>query len=107
MTDMLDTPERSIPLATWLMLAFIAGFLSVLTFHQGAIGIAHMLGWAPNPPYPMRPVPPLGVPQFVSLAFWGGVWFTVFALVATRLPLSKREGIALVVAGALFGAFVI
>ena len=28
-----------------------------------------------------RPVPPFRVPQFISLAFWGGVWGIVFVLV--------------------------
>ena len=104
MTDQRPTPS-SVPL--WLLLGFVAGFVSVLTFHQGSIGIAHLLGWAPNPPYPTRPAPPLGVPQFVSLAFWGGVWLTVFALAVTRLPERMRTGVAFLIAGAIFGSCVI
>lgn len=107
MTDAFDAPAKPFPLAAWLLLGFVAGFLSVLTFHQGAIGIAHLLGLAPNPPYPTRAVAPLGVPQFVSLAFWGGVWLTVFAAVAMRLPASMWDGLGFVVAGAIFGGLVI
>jgi hypothetical protein len=54
--------------------AFIAGFLSTLAFHQGALGLLHLAGLSPRAPFAMNPVPPLGVPAVVSLAFWGGVW---------------------------------
>jgi len=107
MTDTTASSALPTPLATWLLLGFVAGFVSVLTFHQGAIGIAHLIGLAPNPPYNMRAVAPLGVPQFVSLAFWGGVWLTVFALAATRLPASMRSGTGFLIAGLVFGAVVI
>ncbi len=107
MTESFEAPSRSSALPTWLLLGFVGGFLSVLTFHQGTIGIAHLIGLAPNPPYPTRPVPPLGVPQFISLAFWGGVWLTVFAAAMTRFPASRREGTAFLIAGAIFGALVI
>jgi hypothetical protein len=89
------------------VLGFVAGFLSVLTFHQGAIGIAHLIGWAPNPPYPMRAVAPLGVPQFISLAFWGGVWMMVFAVLSMRLPPSAQTGLGFLLAGLIFGGLVI
>jgi len=107
MTDRFGTRATAIPPLAWLALAFVAGFLSVLTFHQGAIGIAHLVGLAPNPPYPTRAVGPLGVPQFVSLAFWGGIWLTVFAALALRLPPSLQGGVGLVVAGLVFGGLVI
>ncbi|HUS24530.1 MAG TPA: hypothetical protein VM369_06240 [Candidatus Binatia bacterium] len=53
--------------------AFIAGFVSTLVFHQSVLWLlAH--GTAGIPVWDMTPVPPLGVPRVVSLAFWGGVW---------------------------------
>jgi hypothetical protein len=107
MTDAVYTRALPTSLAIWLGLGFVAGFISVLTFHQGAIGIAHLIGLAPNPPYNMRSVPPLGVPQFVSLAFWGGVWITVFALAMTRLPASIQNRGSFLIAGLIFGALVI
>ena len=107
MTDVLDSRSTAISPPTWIALGFVAGFVSVLTFHQGAIGIAHLLGWAANPPYATRAVGPLGVPQFLSLAFWGGVWLMVFALLALRLPPAMRSGIGFVVAGVVFGGLVI
>ncbi|MBM3547032.1 MAG: hypothetical protein FJX54_08765 [Alphaproteobacteria bacterium] len=107
MTDTTASPALPTPLITWLLLGFVAGFISVLTFHQGTIGLAHLIGLAPNPPYNMRPVPPLGVPQFISLSFWGGVWLTVFALAATRLTEPMRSGRNFLIAGLIFGAVVI
>jgi hypothetical protein len=57
----------------WL-LAFLAGFVATLAFHQPALWLLHLAGMTPRTPYVMRPVPPFGVPSVVSLAFWGGVW---------------------------------
>jgi hypothetical protein len=65
---------------------FIAGFLSVLFFHQVAVALLGVLGLTANQPYSMRAVPPFGVPQVLSLAFWGGVWGVILAFVLPRLP---------------------
>src|SRR5207247_991416 len=55
----------------WL-LAFVAGFVATLAFHQTVLWLLHLAGMTPRTPYAMRPVPPFGVPSVVSLAFWGG-----------------------------------
>jgi hypothetical protein len=65
---------------------FIAGFLSVLLFHQVASALLVLLGLSTNQFYSMRPVPPFGMPQVLSLAFWGGVWGVVLAFVLPWLP---------------------
>jgi hypothetical protein len=57
----------------WL-LAFLAGFVATLVFHQGMLWLLHQAGMTPRTPFAMRPVPPFGVPAVLSLAFWGGVW---------------------------------
>ena len=57
----------------WL-LAFVAGFVATLVCHQPMLWLLHLAGMTQRTPYAMRPVPPLGVPSVVSLAFWGGVW---------------------------------
>jgi hypothetical protein len=54
--------------------AFVAGFLSTLLFHQGALEILHAAGWTTRTPYVSTPTWPFHFPAFVSLAFWGGVW---------------------------------
>ena len=83
----------------WLMAGFVSGFLAVLVFHQGAVAVLHALQWTPGSPYSMQAVAPLGVPQVLSLAFWGGVWGVLLAAVLVRL-----DGAKLVVAATIFGA---
>jgi hypothetical protein len=63
---------------------FVAGFLATLVFHQTGLALLDLAGFFGGAAFDMRPVPPLGVPAVVSLAFWGGVWGIVFAL-AERL----------------------
>jgi len=61
------------PKQQWLQ-AFTGGFIATLLFHQGALALFWLGGLIPAFPWNMTPVPPLGVPQVISLAFWGGVW---------------------------------
>jgi len=65
---------------------FIAGFASVLLFHQFGFFLANEFGLLKVPLYSWRPVPPLGVPSILSLAFWGGVWGIVGSFLIPRLP---------------------
>jgi len=68
-----------------LLLGFIAGCISHLVV-EGALGaILHAAAVVPVPPWSFVPVPPLGVPQTVSLAFWAGLWGVSFALLEPRL----------------------
>jgi hypothetical protein len=67
--------------ATRLLFGFIAGFIATLVFHQIGLLLLHFVGMTPGMPYNMHRVAPFGVPQFISLAFWGGVWGIVFVLV--------------------------
>ncbi len=67
-----------------LALAFAAGFISVLVFHQAMLAILHGLGVTPGVPWQTTPVPPLGIPQVISSAFWGGLWGIVLAQVLRR-----------------------
>lgn len=57
-----------------LLQAFIAGFVSTMAFHQGLLALLHRLGISPRAAFDMAPVPPLGFPSVISLAFWGGLW---------------------------------
>ncbi|HCP02467.1 MAG TPA: hypothetical protein DIT61_02980, partial [Pseudomonas sp.] len=56
------------------VLAFIAGFLAVFSFHQPALALLHAAGVVPFPAFSLEPVAPLAVPSVVSSAFWGGIW---------------------------------
>jgi len=73
-------------LAIRLPLGFAAGFLSVLTFQSGVLAILAAAGVpVPVVPWSLAPVPPLGVPESLSAAFWGGLWGIVYALLEPRL----------------------
>ena len=61
------------PKQQWLQ-AFTGGFVATLLFHSGGLALFWLGGLIPAFPWNMTPVPPLGVPQVISLAFWGGVW---------------------------------
>ena len=87
-------------IAMVILLGFVAGFLATLTIHQLTIGLLYALGAVPNPPWSLRPVAPLGVPAVLNLAFWGGVWGIVWALLADRMSRSWP----LWLAGLIFGA---
>ena len=65
---------------TRLLSGFVAGFLATLAFHQIGVLLLHLAGMTLSLPFSLRPVPPFGVPQFISLAFWGGIWGIVFVL---------------------------
>ncbi len=69
--------------AARIPIGFMAGFIATLIFHQPGLAALHAAGMTPATPYVLRPVPPLDVPQVISLAFWGGVWGIVLALVAS------------------------
>ena len=89
---------------------FLAGALAVPFFHQVVLAILNGMGWVARQPFSFAATKPFGVPQVVSLAFWGGVWGIVMALVLRR---SKRNAfwILAIVFGAiaptLVAAFVI
>ncbi len=54
--------------------SFLAGFLSTLVFHQGLLALLNAGGMTTRKPWVMAPVPPMGIPAVLSLAFWGGLW---------------------------------
>lgn len=85
---------------TRFIIAFIAGFISVLLFHQGMLGLLHAINFTLRSPFPTQPTKPFGVPQIWSLAFWGGVWGIAFAAIAPR-PKSIGYWLAVLLFGAL------
>ena len=54
--------------------AFLVGGLAVLVVHQPVVGLLHALGSTPITPYSPRATQPWGIPVFLSLSFWGGIW---------------------------------
>jgi len=81
-----STPSNGGTISLQFIFAFIAGFCSVLIFHQGMLSLLHAAGVTPATPFPYGPTKPFGVPQIWSLALWGGVWGIVFALVSRSFP---------------------
>ncbi|WP_297794266.1 hypothetical protein [uncultured Marinobacter sp.] len=65
--------------------AFVSGFLATLVFHQGLFALFYLGGMVPMAPFNMTPVPPLGVPAVVSLAFFGGLWGIVLWALLGRM----------------------
>jgi hypothetical protein len=66
--------------------AFLVGGLAVLVVHQPVVGLLYALGSTPIMPYNLRATQPWGVPVFLSLTFWGGIWTIPIAWLLDRLP---------------------
>lgn len=82
--------ESSIGFAARVLFGFFAGFFATLIFHQLMLALLWAAGVAPFAPFPMTPTSPFGVPAVFSLAFWGGIWGILFALIEGRFP--RRGG---------------
>ncbi len=82
-----------------LVMAFIAGVVAVPVFHQILLGLLHIAGIVPFAPFDWSPTKPFGVPGWISISFWGGVWGVVFALTVRRW----FSGVAYWIASAVIG----
>ena len=69
-----------------ILLAFVAGFLATLIFHQGGVALLNAAGLTDRSPFSTTATRPFGVPQFLSIAFWGGVWGIILALTLGAKP---------------------
>ena len=67
------------------VLAFGAGLFSTLIFHQGLLALFYAAGAAREAPYSRKPTAPLGIPEILSFAFWGGVWGVVLWALLSRV----------------------
>src|SRR5262249_6497982 len=90
---------RRLPMRAFI--AFVAGFVATLVFHQGLLAILHATGASPRGAYSSTPAGPLHVPQFLSLAFWGGVWGILLWLALQALDRSPSYWVAALAFGAL------
>lgn len=89
-----------------VVIGFIAGFLAVLVFHQPVLFFLTSSGFAKAATYSMQATAPFGVPQALSLSFWGGMWGIVFALVEGRFPRGGAYWIVAFLFGAIFPTLV-
>lgn len=79
-------------------------------FHQMMLAVLNSAGWISRQPFAMQATKPFGVPQVVSLAFWGGVWGLILGLVLARKTGAAYWAIAIVfgaIAPTLVAAFVV
>ena len=89
-----------------LVLGFVAGFLAVLLFHQPAVVLLAHAGLIKAGVYSLAATPPFGVPQVISLSFWGGIWGIVLALVEQRFPRGGFYWLYAFLFGAIFPTLV-
>jgi hypothetical protein len=89
---------------------FVAGALAVPLFHQVVLAALNAAGWIARAPFAMTPTKPFGVPQVVSLAFWGGVWGILLGLILARRVATSYWLLALILGAilpTLVAAFVV
>jgi hypothetical protein len=89
-----------------MLSGFIAGFLATLIFHQLTLAMLWAVHIAPFGPFSMAPTAPLGVPVVFSLAFWGGIWGIIYALVDSHFPSGKGYWLIAFLFGAIFPSLV-
>lgn len=78
---------------------FAGGALAVPLLHQLVVAIMNATGFIDRSPYSFAATKPFGVPELISLSFWGGVWGVIMMLVVGRMTGAKFWIVAL-----LFGA---
>lgn len=97
-----DTLQGS---AQWLV-AFAAGFIAVLALHQPVLGLLASAGITQATPYATKAVGPLAVPQFISAAFWGGVWGILLHALSRRWPVTPGFVVKCLLFGMVFPTLV-
>ena len=100
-TQVLPHSSHAPALSRWAIVGFLSGAISVLLFHQGVVMIFHALELTSRQAYNLQATAPFGVPQVWSLAFWGGGWGVVLALIVARMETAR-----LLIAATVFGAVV-
>jgi len=98
--------EQPQPIAARLIVGFIAGFIGTITFHQGTLAWVYHEGLVDRAPWSLTPVPPLGVPALVSLAFWGGVWGMALIFLLPRTPWRASYWVRAFLLGAILPSLV-
>lgn len=98
--------RQSSPFWAKVVSGFVAGFLATLIFHQLTLTLLWVLKIAPFAPFPMAPTRPFGVPAVFSLAFWGGIWGIIYALIDNRFPAGFGYWITAFLFGAIFPSMV-
>ncbi len=90
----------------FLLLGFAAGFLAVPLGHQVMAFVHYLVGWRPTIPWDMGPNPraafgAFGLPSMINLAFWGGVWGVLWALIEPKVPRGWLYWVVAIIFGAV------
>lgn len=85
-----------------IFIGFIAGFISTIVFHQGILEILFQFGIIPKAPYSMTPTKPFAIPAFISLAFWGGIWGIIPAVIFKHNSVKFAYWLKLFIFGGVF-----
>ena len=84
------------------LIGFIAGFFATILFHQEFLEFLFQLHIIPKKPFSMTPTAPFGVPSFISLSFFGGIWGIVGVLIFRKYIEQKKFWLFLTVFGGIF-----
>ena len=102
----MTTTEHAACTPARLGAGFLAGFLATLIFHQAAVTLLWLIGVARFAPFAMGATWPFGVPAVLSLAFWGGVWGILFAMIDGRFPARAGYWLTAFLFGGIFPSLV-
>jgi hypothetical protein len=80
---------------------FVAGALAVPLCHQVVLLALNAAGWISRQPYAMTPTKPFGVPQVISLSFWGGLWGIPVGLLLMRTKSPSTYWLLALIVGAI------
>jgi hypothetical protein len=100
------SPDASLQGGAQWLVAFAAGFIAVLALHQPVLGLLASAGITQAMPYATKAVGPLAVPQFISAAFWGGVWGIVLHALSRRWPVTPGFVVKCLLFGMVFPTLV-
>jgi hypothetical protein len=68
--------------------------------------VLSQIGFTKAGVYSLNATAPLGVPQMISLAFWGGIWGILFAAIEHHFPRGSAYWIYAFLVGAIFPTLV-
>ena len=80
---------------------FIAGALAVPLCHQVMLAILKAIDFTDRAPFSFAPTHPFGVPQLISLSFWGGVWGIILGVILLRIHKPQTFWMMAVIVGAV------
>jgi len=86
-----------------LLLAFIAGFIAVLAFHQSLLAVLVAAGVVSGTPYSLAPAGVTGIPQVFSRALFGGGWGIVLMMLLEH-RLARQSAAAFWIGALAIGA---